>query len=103
MLPARFDDSPLPGLLSDMIAIDLRTRTPQQFAAMTAAKLAALGVVVSVPPAVPQATALAPPARPTPAPPGHLARPLSGHTARSTGWRSARTGACSPLPAGSGG
>jgi hypothetical protein len=44
VLPARFDDTPLPGLLSDMVAIDLRTRTPQQFAAMIAAKLADLGI-----------------------------------------------------------
>jgi hypothetical protein len=44
VLPARFDDTPLPGLLSDMIAVDLRGRTPEQFAANIAAKLAALGV-----------------------------------------------------------
>ena len=44
VLPARFDDTPLPGLLSDMVAVDLRTRTPQQFAAMIAGKLAALGI-----------------------------------------------------------
>ena len=44
VLPARFDDTPLPGLLSDMVTIDLRTRTPHQFAAMIAAKLAALGI-----------------------------------------------------------
>ena len=43
VLPARFDDTPLPGLLSDMVAVDLRGRTPQQFAAMIAAKLADLG------------------------------------------------------------
>ena len=42
VLPARFDDTPLPGLLSDMVAVDLRGRTPQQFAAMIADKLAAL-------------------------------------------------------------
>ena len=42
VLPARFDDTPLPGLLSDMVAVDLRGRTPQQFAAMIAGKLAAL-------------------------------------------------------------
>ena len=36
VLPARFDDTPLPGLLSDMVAVDLRGRTPQQFAAMIA-------------------------------------------------------------------
>ena len=46
VLPARFDDTPLPGLLSDMVAIDLRTRTPEQFAAMIAGKLAALGVIL---------------------------------------------------------
>ena len=49
VLPARFDDTPLPGLLSDMVAIDLRGRTPQQFAAMIAAKLAALGITAPAP------------------------------------------------------
>jgi tetratricopeptide (TPR) repeat protein len=44
VLPARFDDTPLPGLLSDMVAIDLRTQTPQRFAAMIAAKLADLAI-----------------------------------------------------------
>ena len=44
VLPARFDDTPLPGLLSDMVTVDLRGRTPQQFAAMIAAKLADLGI-----------------------------------------------------------
>ena len=47
MLPARFDDTPLPGLLSDMVAVDLRGRTPQQFAAMIADKLARLGIIAS--------------------------------------------------------
>jgi TIR domain/WD domain, G-beta repeat len=61
VLPARFDDTPLPGLLSGMVAIDLRTRTPQQFAVMIAAKLAALRIVVSVTPNVSPATAPAPP------------------------------------------
>ena len=51
VLPARFDDTPLPGLLSDMVTVDLRTRTPQQFAAMIADKLAALGIVAAFPPA----------------------------------------------------
>jgi WD40 repeat protein len=84
VLPARFDDTPLPGLLSDMVAIDLRNRTPQQFAAMIAAKLAALGIVVSVPPAVPHTTAPGrpPQSAPAPVPPSHLARTLTGHT----GW-----------------
>ena len=42
VLPARFDNTPLPGLLSDMVAIDLRHLTPQQFAAMISGKLATL-------------------------------------------------------------
>ena len=42
VLPARFDDTPLPGLPSDMVTVDLRIRSPQQFAAMIADKLAAL-------------------------------------------------------------
>jgi len=42
VLPARFDDTLLPGLPSDMITVDLRARTPQQFAALIADKLAAL-------------------------------------------------------------
>ena len=49
VLPARFDDTPLPGLLSDMVTVDLRTRTPQQFAAMIAGKLAALGITAPAP------------------------------------------------------
>ncbi len=48
VLPARFDDTPLPGLLSDMVAVDLRGRSPQQFAAMIAAKLVGLGIVASI-------------------------------------------------------
>ena len=44
VLPARFDDTPLPGLLSDVVTVDLRSKTPQQFAAMIAAKLADLGI-----------------------------------------------------------
>ncbi len=49
VLPARFDDTPLPGLLSDMVAVDLRGRTPQQFAAMIADKLARLAITASAP------------------------------------------------------
>jgi TIR domain len=49
VLPARFDDTPLPGLLPDMVTVDLRTRTPQQFAAMVAGKLAALATTVPAP------------------------------------------------------
>jgi thioredoxin-like negative regulator of GroEL len=53
VLPARFDDTPLPGLLSDMVAVDLRGRTPQQFAAMIADKLARLAISASAPSAGP--------------------------------------------------
>ena len=37
VLPARFDDTPLPGLLSDMVSVDLRRYAPGQFAEMVAA------------------------------------------------------------------
>jgi hypothetical protein len=47
VLPARFDDTPLPGLLSDMVTVDLRTRSPQQFAAMIADKLARLAIAAA--------------------------------------------------------
>jgi hypothetical protein len=49
VLPARFDDTPLPGLPSDMVTVDLRTRTPQQFAAIIADKLAALAALPTAP------------------------------------------------------
>ena len=42
VLPARFDDSELPGLLPDVVSVDLRRRSPQQFADLVAAKLASL-------------------------------------------------------------
>jgi len=44
VLPARFDDTVLPGLLAGIVTVDLRTRSPQQFAAEIAAKLAELGI-----------------------------------------------------------
>ncbi len=44
VLPARFDDTPLPGLSSDVVTVNLRSRTPEQFAAMIAGKLVALGI-----------------------------------------------------------
>jgi hypothetical protein len=44
VLPARFDDTPLPGLPPDVSYVDLRTKTPQQFATMIADKLAALAI-----------------------------------------------------------
>jgi hypothetical protein len=44
VLPARFDDSELPGLLPDVVAVDLRRYTPGQFADLVAAKLADLAI-----------------------------------------------------------
>ena len=49
VLSARFDDTPLPGLLSDMVAVDRRGRTPEQFAAMIAGELARFAVSASMP------------------------------------------------------
>jgi hypothetical protein len=46
VLPARLDDTPLPGLLSDIVAVDLRSRTPQQFADMIVSKLATLAIAL---------------------------------------------------------
>jgi hypothetical protein len=50
MLPARFDNSELPGLLPDVLDVDLRRYTPGQFADLVVAKLAELGVGPSSPP-----------------------------------------------------
>ena len=44
VLPARFDDTPLPGLAPDVVTVNLRGRTPRQFAVMIADKLAELGI-----------------------------------------------------------
>jgi hypothetical protein len=51
VLPARFDDTPLPGLLSDMVAVDLRTQNPQQLAARIVGKLAHLASAAPARPA----------------------------------------------------
>jgi TIR domain len=48
VLPARFDTS-LPGLSPDMVTVDLRGRSPQQFAVMIADKLAALAAAPAPP------------------------------------------------------
>jgi hypothetical protein len=40
VLPARFDDSDLPGLLPDVVTVDLRRYTPEEFADLVVAKLA---------------------------------------------------------------
>jgi len=50
VLPARFDDSELPGLLPDVVAVDLRGYTPGQFADLVAEKLADLAISLSSPP-----------------------------------------------------
>ena len=42
VLPARFDDSELPGLLPDVVTVDLRRYTPAQFADLVAEKVAGL-------------------------------------------------------------
>jgi len=44
VLPARFDDSELPGLLPDVQAVDLGDYTPGQFADLVVAKLAELDI-----------------------------------------------------------
>ena len=44
VLPARFDDSELPGLLEDVVAVDLRDYTPGQFADLVVAKVSDLGI-----------------------------------------------------------
>ena len=48
VLPARFDDTPLPGLLSGHGRDRSAHPDPQQFAAMLAGKLAALGIIGAV-------------------------------------------------------
>jgi hypothetical protein len=49
VLPARFDDTPIPGPLADMVTIDLRGHTPQAFADLLVTKLTALGVLPTAP------------------------------------------------------
>jgi Tol biopolymer transport system component len=53
VLPARFDDTPLPGLLAGLVAVDLRGRAPQQFGDLVAAKLASLAAASPGDPRVP--------------------------------------------------
>ena len=55
VLPARFDDTPLPGLLSDMVTVDLRGRAPEQFAEMIADKLVGLDIAAPAPSVAPLA------------------------------------------------
>ena len=90
VLPARFDDTPLPGLLTDMVTVDLRSRTPQQFAAMIAAKLAALGITVPGPGG----------GRAGPRTPGRRGRRARSGQMRPTcgGWACTRRSACPGCP-----
>jgi hypothetical protein len=44
VLPARFDDRELPGLLPDVVAVGPRRYTPAQFADLVVAKLAHLAI-----------------------------------------------------------
>jgi hypothetical protein len=45
VLPARFGDSELPGLLPDVVSVDLRELAPERFADLVAAKLVILGII----------------------------------------------------------
>jgi hypothetical protein len=63
VLPARFDNTSLPGLLADMVAIDLRTKTPQQFADVIVAKLTTLNVLAVAAPTIPEGGPSAPTTR----------------------------------------
>jgi hypothetical protein len=53
VLPARFDDSELPGLLEDVVAVNLHNYTPEQFADLVVAKLADLAIISSAPRTLP--------------------------------------------------
>ncbi len=53
VLPARFDDTVLPGLLDDVVAVDLRRHAPEWFADLVAAKLASLAAASPGDPRVP--------------------------------------------------
>ena len=53
VLPARFDDTVLPGLLDDVVAVDLRRHAPERFADLIAAKLASLAAASPGGPRVP--------------------------------------------------
>ena len=56
ILPARFDDSELPGLLPDVTVVDLRRYTPSQFADLIMVKLADLAVVAPTSPTPPESS-----------------------------------------------
>jgi len=60
VLPARFDDTPVPGLLSGVVTVDLLGQSPRQFAGVVAAKLAALGIAGPSPATRAEGGAIAP-------------------------------------------
>ena len=80
VLPARFDDTPLPGLLAGMVAVDLRSYASGQFADLVAAKLASLAAASPSGPQVPDSPPPAGQPPSAPALPSRLARTLTGHT-----------------------
>ena len=53
VLPVRFDDTVLPGLLEDVVAVDLRRHAPERFADLIVAKLASLAAASPGGPRVP--------------------------------------------------
>lgn len=55
VLPARFDDSELPGLMPDVVTVDLRQYIPERFAGLIADKLADLAISPPAPPSGPEA------------------------------------------------
>jgi hypothetical protein len=50
ILPARFDDTEIPGLLSTVGYVDLRNKQPDQLCALIVQKLSATGVILPPPP-----------------------------------------------------
>jgi len=60
VLPARFDDTPVPGLLSGVVTVDLLGQSPRQFPGVVAAKLAALGIAGPSPATRAEGGAIAP-------------------------------------------
>ena len=90
VLPARFDNTPLPGLLPDVVTIDLRRYSPAEFADLVAGKLAALGITA---PAAGSGESLGRDAR------GGRGRERSGSRRRTCGgWACMRRSACRRCP-----
>ena len=77
VLPARFDDTPLPGLLAGLVAVDLRGRSPQEFATWWRPS--------SPPWPLPRRAGGHRGHPPAPVLPSRLVRTLTGHTGWVTG------------------